>query len=289
MIAPVLLFFKIDIHRIETFFAPVTIIVVAFVLGKVLSMLLRRYIRRSAKILKVDPTNYSFLQNAVSLVVFLAAVFFVVWSIPELHDVGKTLFAGAGILAAIIGFASQEAFSNIISGIFIVIYKPFSVGDSIKLLSNNQSGTVEDITLRHTVIIGNENRRIVVPNSVISREQILNSSITDERIQLYFDVLLAYEGNHNRAMEIIQEEALKHPLHLDERSVSDKTKGSPPVQVKVTAFEDKGVRLRAFIWTKNDADAYNLKCDMLKAIKERFAAEKIKIAHDEQIFELKKD
>ncbi|HWB62402.1 MAG TPA: mechanosensitive ion channel domain-containing protein, partial [Chitinophagales bacterium] len=164
-----LLSFKVDIHHLETFIAPVIIIVVAAIVSRFLRNLIHRYIRRSAKVLKVDPTNYSFLQNAVSLVVFLGAVFFVFWSIPQLHDLGKTLFAGAGIFAAVVGFASQEAFSNIISGIFIVIYKPFSVGDYIKLLSNNRGGTVEDITMRHTIIKTDENRRIVIPNSVISR------------------------------------------------------------------------------------------------------------------------
>ncbi|MBL0309394.1 MAG: mechanosensitive ion channel family protein [Bacteroidetes bacterium] len=135
-----LLSFKIDFSKIESFIGPILVIAIAFLLGRVLDILIRRYIRRSAKIMKVDPTNYSFLQNAVSMIVLVGAVFFIFWNIPALHTVGKTLFASAGILAAILGFAAQEAVSNIISGIFLVIYKPFSVGDNIKLLSNDQVG-----------------------------------------------------------------------------------------------------------------------------------------------------
>ena len=282
-----LLSFKIDIHRIETFIGPVVTIIIAAVVAKFLNILLHRYIKRSARVLNVDPTNYSFLQNTVSLLVFVGAVFFIFWNIPELHGIGKTLFTGAGILAAIIGFASQEAFSNIISGIFIVIYKPFSVGDKIKLLSNGQSGTVEDITLRHTVIKGNENRRLVIPNSVISREQILNSTIKDEHIQLYFELLITYKSNHNLAMEIMQEEALKHPLHLDLRAVSEKMEGKEVVKAYILALEDKGVRIRANIWAKNDTDAFNMKCDLFKTLKERFTKEGIDIAHDDSVLELK--
>jgi small conductance mechanosensitive channel len=280
---------QVDIHRLETFVEPLAIIVGAYIFSRILSEIVKRYIRRSAKVLKVDPTNYSFIQHAVSMVIFLGAVFFVFRSIPELRDIGTTFFAGAGILAAIIGFASQEAFSNIISGVFIVIYKPFSVGDSIKLLSNGQAGTVEDITLRHTIIKGAENRRIVVPNSVISREQIINSSIMDLRIQVNLEVLIGYESKHLRAIEIMREEAIKHPLFLDGRSVIDKMDGKEAVDVKLIALEQKGVRLRAFIWVKSDADAFNLKCDLLQTLKERFATEDIDLAHDDNIIELKKD
>jgi len=280
---------RVDIHKLETFIEPLVIIVSAFVVSRILSEIVRRYIRRSAKILKVDPTNYSFIQHAVSMIIFLGAVFFVFRSIPELHDIGTTFFASAGILAAIIGFASQEAFSNIISGIFIIIYKPFSVGDGIKLLSNSQAGTVEDITLRHTVIRGAENRRIVVPNSVISREQILNSSLADLRIQLFLEILISYKSNQQRAMDIMSEEALKHPLLLDTRTDDEKKQGKSAVDVKIIALEQKGVRLRAFIWTANDADATTVKFDLYKILKERFDAEGIEFAHDDNLLELRNE
>ena len=71
------------------------------------------------------------------------------YSIPPLKEIGITLLASAGIFAAILGLASQQAFSNIISGIFIVVFKPFRVGDNIEI--NNNRGIVEDVTLRHTI------------------------------------------------------------------------------------------------------------------------------------------
>jgi small-conductance mechanosensitive channel len=278
-----LLSFKIDFHKLETLIAPIAIIISAVIVGKFLSLIIRGYIRRSAKLLHTDPTNYSFLQNAVSMVVFLGAVFFVVWNIPELHDLGRTLFAGAGILAAILGFASQEAFSNIISGVFIVIYKPFSVGDNIKLLSNNQVGEVEDITLRHTVLKSIENRRIVVPNSVISREQILNSSIKDVRIRQHVEATIIYESDHNKAIQIMREEAEKHPLTIDGRTGEEKLNNEPLVPVRVVALETTGTRLRAYVWAKNNDDAFTLKCDLFKTFKERFEREGIVIAHETKV------
>ena len=142
----------------------VVIVVLAIILSRVLQKLMKVYFERSSRVLKVDPTRYKFLRNAVSFVVFMLAMTLIFYTIPALRTIGITLFAGAGIFAAIIGFASQEAFSNIISGIFIVIFKPFRVGDNIKI-GELHHGTVEDITLRHTIINNFENRRIVIPNT----------------------------------------------------------------------------------------------------------------------------
>ena len=274
---------RTDIIKLEAFIEPVIIIVVAYLLGKILSFLIRRYIRKSAHIMHFDPTNYSFLQNAVSFLVFICATLLIFYRVPALHTIGKTLFAGAGIAAAVIGFASQEAFSNIISGVFIVIFKPFSVGDYIKLLSNQQIGVVEDITIRHTVIKSIENRRIVIPNSVISREAILNSSLKDPRVKFNLEVVLIYETNIERALTIMKEESAKHADFLDVRTDEEKTKGAEPVVAKVVALEDNGVRCRAYVWAKDNDTAFEMKCDLLKILKERFDAEDIQISHAQRV------
>jgi small conductance mechanosensitive channel len=104
-------------------------LLVAFVISKILRILIDRFIKLSSKKLKVDHTQFNFLKNAVTFIVFMIAIIFIFYSIPKLKALSLTLFAGAGILTAIALFASQQAFSNIVSGIFIVIFKPFRVND----------------------------------------------------------------------------------------------------------------------------------------------------------------
>lgn len=277
---------KNDLTRLEGFIEPILIIILAYVVGKVLSSLIRRYIRRSANIMHFDPTNYSFFQNASSLIVFIGATLFIFYRVPALHSIGTTLFAGAGIIAAVIGFASQEAFSNIISGVFIVIFKPYSVGDHIKLLSSGQIGMVEDITVRHTIIKSIENRRIVIPNSVISREAILNSTIRDPRVMFNLEVVLVYESDIDRGLQIMKEEAQKHPDFLDVRKQEEKASGKESVVAKVVALEDNGVRCRAYVWAKDNDTAFEMKCDLLKALKERFDREGILLSHAQRLMGL---
>ena len=80
----------------------------------------------------------------------------IISTVPIFKQKAGYIFSGAGILAAIIGFAAQDALSNLVAGFFIVIFKPFRVGDYIKL-DKERSGIVDDITLRHTVINNFEN------------------------------------------------------------------------------------------------------------------------------------
>ncbi|WP_372754721.1 mechanosensitive ion channel family protein [Labilibaculum sp.] len=249
---------------------------------------MNRILKKASDTLKVDPTNYSFLKNAVSFVIFTIMVIIIFYSIPELKSVGVSLMASAGILAAILGFASQQAFSNIISGIFIVIFKPFRVGDFIKI-GELHHGTVEDITLRHTVINNPENRRIIIPNAVISSETILNSSISDPKVCSFLEIGISYNSNVDKAIEIIQKEATKHPNILDNRTAEDLEQKKDLVVVRLINLADSCVTLRAYIWAQDSGKAFVMKCDLFKSIKKEFEANGIEIPFPHQTVYLRQE
>jgi small conductance mechanosensitive channel len=260
----------------------IIVLAVAFLVSRLLRFLIGRFIRTAAQKLKVDPTRYNFFKNAVDFIVYLIAAIVIFRSIPSFRAVGTTLLTGAGVLAAIVGFASQSAFSNIISGFFLVIFKPFSVGDRVKI-GQLYTGDVEDITLRHTVIKDFENKRIVIPNSVISNETIINSTLTDEKICVFLDIPVAFTTNLDRAMEIIQQESLNHPYCIDNRSPEELTKGEQPVMVRVLAYADFGIQLRGYAWASNPTNAFDLKCDVLKTIQDRFQKEHVEFGYPGRI------
>lgn len=262
----------------EQIFFVLAVLAVSFIISRLLRFLIGRFIRSAAQKLKVDPTRYNFFKNAMDFIVFLVAAIIIFRSIPAFRAVGTTLLTGAGVLAAIVGFASQSAFSNIISGFFLVIFKPFSVGDRVKI-GQLYTGDVEDITLRHTVIKDFENRRIVIPNSVISNETIINSTLTDEKICMFIEVPVAFTAPVAKAMEIIQQECLKHPLCIDNRSPEELTKGEAVVVIRIISYGDFGMQLRGYAWAATPSLAFELKCDVLKAIQERFIKEQIEFGY----------
>jgi small conductance mechanosensitive channel len=264
-------------HWEQIIFA-VIILSVAFVIGRIIRFVLGRFLKASAKKLKVDPTRYNFFKNAVDFIILLIAIIIIFRSIPALQVFSTTLLTGAGVLAAIVGFASQSAFSNIISGIFLVIFRPFSVGDRVKI-GQMYNGDVEDITLRHTVIKDFENRRIVIPNNVISNETIINSTIEDEKVIMFVEFTISLDSSIDLASSIIQEEASNHPYCIDNRNAEELAKGEHKVMVRVISFVDSGLLLRAYAWSRNPTEGFELKCDLLKTIKERFDAEGIEIPY----------
>jgi len=267
--------FEYDYLNYLTFIG--VVLLAAWVLAKILKALLNRGLTKSSQDLNIDPTKFYFLRNAINAIVLLVAIIVIFYGIPTLRNVGISLFAGAGILAAIVGFASQQAFSNIVGGIFIVIFKPFKVGDVITVAGN--FGTVEDITLRHTVINGLENRRIVIPNSTISAETIINSSLIDEKICMFIELGVSYESNIDHVFAVLQEVGAQHPSFLDNRNSEDVEKGIPAIVCRVLGYGESQIDLRMQIWSKDPVTAFEMKCDLYKSIKERFDQEGIEIPY----------
>lgn len=258
----------------------IILVVVTMLLATIASVILRKvttiFINRKITVIKGDPTNFSFLKNAIPFVIFTIAIIFIFIKIPFLKSLGTALFAGAGILAAIIGFASQKAFANIISGFFILLFRPFRVGDIIEV-SNARRGTVEEITLRHTVIRDFENRRIIIPNSQMSDDVIINSTISDETIRKFVEFGISYDSDVDLAIAIIREEAENHPNFMDMRTDQEKEDKVPAVMVRMIGLSDFSVNLRAYVWAANNAAAFELNCDVLKSVKKRFDNEGIEI------------
>jgi small conductance mechanosensitive channel len=254
------------------------VLLVAFVIGRALRFSIGRFVKGASTKLKVDPTKYSFLKNAVEFIVYVCALIIIFNSIPALKNYGTALFAGAGVLAAIVGFASQSAFSNIVSGIFIVIFRPFSVGDRVRV-GQLYTGDVLDITLRHTVIKDFENRRIVIPNSVVNNETIINSTIAEEPLCVFVDIGISFESDVDQAMRILQEEATKHPNCIDNRAPGEVEGGEPQVVVRLINITESALQLRAYAWAKDPSSGFILKCDLFRNIKKRFDENRINLAY----------
>lgn len=233
-----------------------------------------------------DKTQYRFMRHAVSALIYVVGFGVAVYTIPALRALSVSLLAGAGILAVVIGFASQAAFSNVVSGLFIAMFKPIRIGDRVVIMNIN--GIVEDITLRHTVIRTYENKRVIIPNDTINKESIENADIEDTKVvkHLLFDI--SYESDVNVAMDIIKKEALKHPNFLDNRSDKDKEENAEPITVRLVELGDSGVKLKAWIWSKDQGAAFVMGCDLKKSIKEEFKNAGIEIPYPHRSIVMKK-
>lgn len=264
--------------EIKHFIVIASLIVGGLITTRIIRWLMDKSFVTASDKLNVDATRYKFFKNAVSFVIWIVIIGIIVSLIPTLKSLAVTLFAGAGILVAIVGFAAQAAFSNIVSGIFIVIFKPFRVGDLIRVgEGSNSYGVVEDITLRHTVINNFENKRIIIPNASISAETIVNDSISDSKVCRWVEVGISYDSSVPIAEKIMQEVAMSHAHCIDVRTKLQIEEGIPQVEVRLRSFDDSSVTLRAYVWTNDPYNAMKMHSEINKEIKRRFDEEGVEI------------
>jgi small conductance mechanosensitive channel len=222
----------------------------------------------------------------LSSIIFTVGIIFAIREYPPLRTVAGSMLAGAGIIAAVIGFASQQAFSNIISGIFIIIFKPFRVHDRLRI-KETFSGTVEDITLRHTVLRDKENRRVIVPNAVINSEILVNADYNDDAICRFVEFGIGYKVDIDHAKRIMAEEIGQHPTYYDRRTPIERESGKPLVEVRVVRLTDFAVVLRGWCWAQSPTLSFEMYCDLLESIKKRFDTEGVEMPFPQMVISQK--
>jgi len=265
-----------------------TILVVTIIVAVVWNRIFKRYISKPNSPVAKDIANYTFLRHTTTAIIYVVGFSLAVYSVPSLRVMATTALAGAGILAVAVGFASQHALSNVISGLFIILFKPYRVGDRLKL-REDLAGVVEDITLRHTVIRDYQNQRIVIPNTIISDEVIINLDLEDQRNSRWLEMDISYDSDIDKAREIMTDEILNHPLHIDGRTKEEIKRGDPEVKLKVVSLGDFSVKLRAWVWTRDTEDGFTMHWDLTESIKKRFDREGVEIPFPYRTIVYKKD
>ena len=237
-------------------------IFVTFLLTKLLVILWR--------VFGNDTIHHKFLRNVLKVILWSAGLFTALSWLPNFATAAGALIAGSGIAALTIGLAAQESLGNLFNGLFVSMFKPFEIGDRVHLVRANITGTIEDITVRHTVIRTFTNSRIIIPNSVISQELIENSHFANPQASQFIDVVISYDSDIELAMEIMMRVLGEHPEFEDTRTDEQK-KTEPKVPVFVRALGLYGVELRASMWTatvlNNFAACSEVRLQLLKEFK----------------------
>ena len=269
---------NISIEKLISFFIKALLIYGITQVAVSFTKYLFRRSQKRKKLAILDQTTSSFIQRLLVYTLYIIGMAIFLSLIPGMEKVSSSILAGAGIMAMAVGFASQEALSNFVSGLFIVFGKPFRIGDSI-MIDSVVNGTVAEITLRHTIIKSLDNRMIIIPNSKINSSTIVNSTIGEQDTCSFIEVGVSYDTNLDKAIDVMRDEIMHHPLLIDRRTPEEKQGNTPQVVIRVIALGDSAITLKAWAWAENAGNAFVLKCDLLKSIKERFDKENIEIPY----------
>ncbi|MBI4441392.1 mechanosensitive ion channel family protein [Candidatus Woesearchaeota archaeon] len=244
---------------------PFLLLFVVYLVAKLVGWFLERLFDRLVALrIHIDPTLAAILRRIVIFIIYSVGIMEIIMEIPQLQSLAYSLFAGAGLIAIIVGYAGKDILSNILSGVVIALFQPFKINDNV--LFRGDYGFVEDITLRHTVIRTRDNRRIIVPNSMITSEEITNYSAKDPTVKKFVDVGISYDSSIDMARDIMLDEAKKHPDIL--RHKTKKADHRPRVFVEQLA--DFSVVMRLEFWTEDEEAGYQIARALRESIKKRF-------------------
>jgi small conductance mechanosensitive channel len=259
------------------------LLVVIFLLAMVACSVTTKLIKRPKWVIgkleqKVDATVMRYILKVKNLVIFIVAGLCYASLVPSLRALVGTMMAGAGITALVIGFAAKSTLANLISGLSLAVYRPFRIGDIVDL--EGEYGTVEDITLRHTVVRTWEHKRLIIPNEKLDNMSLVNYSIVDPRILCRIEMGVSYDTDIDLARRLILEEAVKCP-YRDE-------KADDP-WVRVISHGDFSIGLRLYLWVPNVDNAWLARFTLLEDVKKRFDKEGVEIPFPYRTLVYKKD
>jgi small-conductance mechanosensitive channel len=151
----------------------------------------------------VVDTRMRFLRRAVGVTIVLIGVALAVAQFTELHRLASTILASSAIAAAVIGFAARQVLANAIAGLVIAITQPLRIGDLVTF--EEQTGTVEDISLTYTWLRMGSGARLIIPNERLAAGVLRNDSLGEATVALEVTLWIAPDADEAQALEVLAE------------------------------------------------------------------------------------
>ena len=174
-----------------------------FVLVSLLARLVDWWLKRRPLPLQSE-TRYRVLRRSITAVILVVGLFSALLVIPQVRAIAGGLLASSAVLGLIIGLAAQQVLGNFIAGLVIAVAQPVRIGDRVSYAGFE--GVVEEIGGTYTFIRMLDGRRLVVPNSKLASETIVNASIRSRETVAEVTVPLPLTADVDAAVEALREE-----------------------------------------------------------------------------------
>jgi small conductance mechanosensitive channel len=257
-------------NALEFGIALITAIVIFYV-GRIVVRLVTRALRKVMNARDVDPTLVSFISNLVNMILMVIVA---IAAIGALGVQTTSFIAILGAAGLAVGLALQGSLSNFASGVLIIIFRPYKVGDWVE--AAGISGTVEEVQILTTILKTGDNKKVIVPNSQIMGSIITNYSANDtRRVDMVFGV--SYSDDLDKVRSVLEELIAADDRILDE----------PAPTIAVSELADSSVNFVVRPWVKT-SDYWGVFFDLTEAVKKRFDKEGISIPFPQQEIHLHK-
>ena len=186
----------------------------------------------------LDEQVVPFIRRILLIIISIVALIILLGHFNVNNSTISAFITTLGIGSLAIALAAQTALGDIFSGIMIMIDRPYRIGDRIELIELDTWGDVTDIGLRSTRILTRDQRLVVVPNSVIGKNLIVNHSIPSTIYRVQTHVSVAYGVDIDRARQVLINAVAAQDWVMKERDV----------EALFLEFQDSGLLFRVRCW-----------------------------------------
>ncbi len=234
--------------------------IIIFYVGRIVVRLVTRGLRRVMNAREVDPTLVSFISNLANMILMVIVA---IAAIGALGVQTTSFIAILGAAGLAVGLALQGSLSNFASGVLIIIFRPYKVGDWVE--AAGIAGSVKEVQILTTVLKTGDNKMVIVPNSQIMGGVITNYSANETR-RIDMIVGVSYSDDLDKVRSILKELIAAEGRILDD----------PEPTIAVSELADSSVNFVVRPWV-NTADYWGVKFDLTEAIKKRFDQDGVSI------------
>ena len=246
----------------------VVLSIIVFFVGRRIISWIVNIMRKSLERANIDAGVVQFISSAGKAVLYMLLIFNIAISLGVKESSVAALLGSAG---GTVGLALQGGLANLAGGVLLLIFKPFVVGDYIiQDQANGCEGTVAKIEICYTTLLSIDNKKIVVPNGILSNSTIINVTAKENR-KLEIKVGISYDADIRKAKKVIED-----ILKADPDTRSDNSE----MVVFVDSLADSAVIIGLRVWVPTDA-YWKTKWRLNQRIKEEFDANGITIPYNQ--------
>ncbi|MGN0517922.1 MAG: mechanosensitive ion channel family protein [Acutalibacteraceae bacterium] len=242
-----------------------------FVIGWWLSSVAAKFILKAMKRTHADETVMMFLNSIIK------NVFRVIIIISAMGQLGinvTSIITALGAATVAVGLALQSTMSNVASGTLIILNKPFKVGDFLSF--GGLQGTVTKIEMMNTYLKSADNKEIIIPNSKLTADSIVNySSLGMRRLDLKFSI--GYNDDIEKAKSVLLKVIARNSLALKD----------PEPTIGVSSHAESSVVIDVLVWCKCE-NYFPLFYSMQEEVKKEFDKNGITIPYNQLCVHIEK-
>lgn len=239
---------------------------IIFVIGRYIIRWVKNFAVRVMTRANYDSAAMSFVTQIINYLLLIGLILIC------LNQVGvpTTSFVAAfGAFGLGIGLALQNNLANLASGLLILIFKPFRAGDYIEV--GDIIGSVTSIQFLNTIVTTKDQKRVYIPNSILTSQSVTNYSYMTERmIPFVFDI--GYNNDHHEAIRILRDVFVK-----DKRILNAKY-----MEIGISEFGDNSVRISAFAQVKT-SQFIDVRYSIMSDVKDAFDKYGIDIPYPQRV------